>query len=194
VTFTIPTTEPDVLRAGETWHWTRSLDEFPASEGWTLTYYFRGPGKLDVVATTSTDGTSYDVLATANNTSAIPAGRYTWDAIVTIGSGASAETHVADSGVLVVQPNLQTAHTGDLQTHNEKMLAMIEAELERRLTGVAAGGAGAIEAYVIHGRSVTKIPAEKLKVLRGQYLAAVQRERNPGKIGTPVGVVFGPIQ
>lgn len=190
MTFTIPSTEPDVLRAGETWHWTKSLDEFPASEGWILTYYIRGPGKLDILATTSTDGTSYDVLATAQNTSSMPSGRYAWDASVTL----SGETHIADSGVIVVEPNLATAKTGDLQTHNEKMLALIEAELERRLTGVSAAGSGAIEAYVIHGRSVTKIAAEKLKALRGQYLAAVQRERNPGRIGIPVEVTFGPTQ
>ena len=194
MTFTVPSTEPTVLRAGETWHWTRQLDQFPASEGWTLTYYVRGVGKLDIVATTATDGTSYDVLATAQNTSSLGAGRYTWDAIVSLGSGASAEVHTADSGVITVQPNLATSPTGANQTHNEKMLAMIEAELERRLTGVSAGGSGTIEAYVIHGRSVTKMPIKDLKVLRGQYLAAVTRERNPGRIGTSIGVTFGPTQ
>jgi len=188
VTFTVPTEEPDVLRAGETWHWTRVFDQFPTGDGWTLSYNFAGVGKLKITATVINN--QFDILANPQDTASLPPGRYVWDALVTIGS----ETHVADSGVLTVLPNLDTAATGSQQTHNERMLGYIEAELERRLLGVAAGGAGAIEAYVIHGRSVTKIPTEKLAILRGQYRAAVNRERNPGRIGTPIGVTFGPTQ
>lgn len=188
MTFTVPTEEPDVLRAGETWHWTRTFDQFPTGDGWGLSYNFAGLGKLKIAATVIAG--QFDVLASVQDTAALPPGRYVWDAIVTL----NGETHVADSGVLTVLPNLDTVATGSQQTHNEKMLGYIEAELERRLLGASAGGAGAIEAYVIHGRSVTKIATEKLMAMRGQYRAAVSRERNPGRIGTSIGVTFGPTQ
>lgn len=186
MTYTVPTQEPDVVTAGETWHWTRQFGDFPTSEGWTLTYYFRGLGTIDVVATVING--QFDVLATAANTAALAAGRYAWDAKVSL----SGEIHTAASGVLTVKPNLQTAAAGSQQTHNEQMLALIETELQHRLTGVATGGSGAIEAYAIHGRQISKIKTSELKTLRGQYLAAVRRERTPGKISTPVEVHYGP--
>jgi hypothetical protein len=34
----IPTCEPDKITAGDTATWIKTLQDFPASEGWTLTY------------------------------------------------------------------------------------------------------------------------------------------------------------
>lgn len=192
MSYTVPDIEPTVAAAGEDWHWTRTFDEFPNSEGWTLKYYFRGVGTLDITATALAGSDSaFDVSAPAASTGALAAGRYVWDAIVSLASG---ETHRAATGVLTVTPKLASAAAGAQQTHNEKMLALIETELENRLTGISAGGAGSVETYTIHGRSLAKLTTPELKKLRGQYLAAVQRERSPGGIGTPVGVTFGPVQ
>ena len=52
---TIPTKEPLTIRAGDTIKWTKSLDDYKASEGWTLKYAFRGnAGTVDI--TGSEDG------------------------------------------------------------------------------------------------------------------------------------------
>ena len=37
---TVPTGEPTELVAGDTWTWDRSLADYPAAGGWTLTYVF----------------------------------------------------------------------------------------------------------------------------------------------------------
>jgi len=41
---TIPTKEPLTIRAGDTTEWTKSLDDYKASDSWTLSYSFRGIG------------------------------------------------------------------------------------------------------------------------------------------------------
>ncbi len=50
---TIPTKEPLTIRAGDTIKWTKSLDDYKASDGWTLSYSFRGTGgTIDITSTT----------------------------------------------------------------------------------------------------------------------------------------------
>ena len=41
---TVPTKEPLTIRAGDTIEWTKSIDDYKASDGWTLSYSFRGTG------------------------------------------------------------------------------------------------------------------------------------------------------
>ena len=49
---TIPTKEPLTIRAGDTIKWTKSLDDYIASDGWTLSYSFRGTGgMIDITST-----------------------------------------------------------------------------------------------------------------------------------------------
>ncbi len=186
MTFIIPTTEPDVVRVGEDWHWSIVLGEFPPAEGWTLKYYFNGRGNLVITATAQPAQGNYDVLALAAATAALPTplaigDRYTYDAIV---SGVSSETHVARSGVLTAMPNLITAVAGAFQTHAEVMLAAVEAKLNGRVTTEQL-----IETYGIAGRQVAKMRTAELLKMRGLYLGMVRRERNPNTIGTSVEVV-----
>ena len=42
----IPTKEPLTIRAGDTIEWTKSIDDYKASDGWTLKYSFRGTGGI----------------------------------------------------------------------------------------------------------------------------------------------------
>ncbi|SRR6266581_1665124 len=191
--FTIPTTEPIVLMAGVDWHWTIQLSDFPASEGWTLTYYFRGPSTLDIVATRVGTTDVYDVKATAAQTAALLPGRYSWQGIVVSGAEKHVARPIADDsgdpetlGELTVLQNIATAVAGDYQSHAEKTLAAIETEIYNRVNNLKS-----IETYVVAGRQVAKIPFEKLVRLRSVYQAMVRRERNPGTIGTDVAVSFG---
>lgn len=189
MTFTVPTVEPDVVMAGETWHWTIELSDFPGSESWTITYYLAGASIISVAATL-VSGSKYDVVFTAANTAAILPGRYVWQAIAVSGT----EKHVARpmayqperQGVLTVLANIATATAGTLQTHAEKTLAVIETEIYNRMNSQAS-----IEAYAIAGRQVSKIPIDKLLRMRSAYQAMVRRERNPGTIGTDIAVIFG---
>lgn len=171
---TIPTCEPETLRAGTTWTWTRQFSDYPIADGWALSYAIRGASVLTWSPTWVTDdGSTWTVLIPAASTAALAAGAYDWAAYVTSG----ANKYVAASGVLRVLPDLETASAGDRQAHAEKMVALIEAELERRLTGVASGGTGGIESYSIGGRAVTRMSAAELRQLLGQYRAELKALR-----------------
>lgn len=43
---TIPTIEPTVVVPGDTWKWDKTLSDYPASDGWQLSYYVRGPKEI----------------------------------------------------------------------------------------------------------------------------------------------------
>lgn len=71
---TIPETEPEEIIAGETVKWTKSLTDYPATEGWTLKYRLRGTTSYDVTATSS--GSDYAVTIAASTTANYAAGDY----------------------------------------------------------------------------------------------------------------------
>jgi hypothetical protein len=100
-----------------------------------------------------------------------------------VGSGTynGREETVAQT-VVSVLTNPRTADAGDLQSHAERALAIIEAALEGRLTAD-------IENYQIGGRAVSKIPAKELMSLRRAYQAEVDSQRT-GSLGVPVVTRF----
>lgn len=172
----IPTTEPDLLFAGDTCKWTKTISDYPSSDGWTLVYSFRGPSAFtDVTAATS--GSGYAVTIPLATTTPLQAGGYTWSARVT----KAGETYTVGRGVL----NVELAAGASLVPHEVKMLAAIEAVLEGRITAD-------VQQYAIGGRQITKIPIEELAKLRGRYQAKVERLKHPGSLGIPVQVAFSP--
>lgn len=179
----VPTSEPSTLTAGDTWKWTKSVQDYPASDGWQLSYAFRGGMKLDLAwateVTAHANGRDFTITVPATKTDKLPKGTYHWAAYAT----KAAERFEVDHGTLTVRPNLAVGTLEDGKTHAEKTLAVLEAKLEGRL-------ASDLENYVIAGRSVSKIPVSELVKLRQQYRAEVWRERNPGRLGPTVEARF----
>lgn len=170
---TVPTIEPEVARAGDTWKWTRAFADYPPSEGWTITYSFRGLSVLAIADVVVTPGVSdYSVSVAAAKTAALLPGTYKWAAFAT----KAGERYTADEGVLVVERDMATAIAGDAVDHAEKMIAIIESALSGRLTAD-------IENYQINGKAVSKIPVLELKRLRKQYRSELWRLRNGGRLG-----------
>lgn len=174
----IPTTEPEVLRAGDTWEWKKYVAGHLPGDGWVLKYGLHNVGsasasntKLQITATT--DGNNHAVSVSAATTAPLLPGNWKWVAVVEKG----AQRFSVGSGVLYVEPDLYTVAAGTQQTHAEKMLEAIESVLEGRATSD-------IESYSIAGRAVNKIPIAELIKWHNVYLARVKRERNPGKFGT----------
>jgi hypothetical protein len=162
---TIPDTEPAILRVGDTWKWTRTLDDYPAGT-WTLKYRFKSAaGGFEIVATAS--GTTHTITVAAATTAAFTAGAYTWTAWVEAGS----EKFTVGDGSAELQPDYRagTASTAlDDRSHARKMLDAIEAWLENSDPGVAE--------YEIAGRKMRYIPTADLIKLRNKYTAEVQNE------------------
>jgi hypothetical protein len=173
----IPTCEPDLLYAGGTAKWTKLVADYPSTDGWTLTYSFRGPTALaDVVA--AANGNGYLATITAVNSAPLTEGTYNWTAAV----AKAGEVYIVARGVFTV-----VAFTGAaVVSHEEKALAAINGAIEGRVTSD-------MKSYTIGGRSVTKMdPAELLK-FKAIYERKVWHLQNPGHIGIPVHVSFTPI-
>lgn len=166
----IPTTEPAALRAGDTWKWTRSLADYPASS-WTLKYRFKSAaGGFEVTA--AADGADHAVTVAAATTAAYTAGRYTWIAWVESG----AEKYTIGTGAVDVEPDYRSGLASaalDDRTHARKMLDAIEAWLEARDPGVAE--------YEIAGRRMKYIPTAELVKMRSRYQSEVKAEEIAAK-------------
>ena len=125
--FTVPTTEPTALRAGDTWAWRREdLGDYPASV-WTLTYYFRNAAShFDIAATA--DGDAFAVSIAAATTATRPPGWYDWFALVTDGTS----RHYVAEGRCEVTPDIANPVPYDGRTWAKRMLDYVEAALESR--------------------------------------------------------------
>lgn len=176
----IPTTEPPELRAGDTWKWTRSLDDYPASAGWTLKYRFKSAaGGFEIVA--STDGDGYSITVAAATTGVYASGRYTWAAWV---EGGSSEKYSVDSGTLDVLPDYRSGVAGaalDDRTHARKTLDAIEAVIENRASLDQ-------QRYQINGRELFRTPIPELLKFRQLYKAEVRSEEMAERIKNGTGI------
>ena len=183
----VPTSEPDRLTAGDTWTWSRAFPDYPASD-FTLSYAIAGPSKLTWETSYVTESDNgYVIEIPASATDELVPGTYQWAAYCTDGSS---NRYTVDKGTLTVEADLSQFTDGEATTHNEKMLALIEAALEERLTGVADGGRGTVENYAVEGRQVSLIPTEQLTALLNKYRRAVSRERNPNTANPQMLVRF----
>jgi len=187
----VPSIEPTIAAAGDTWTWTKSFTDYPASDSWVLAYAFRGVSRLDWdTGYVTTSGDTYTIVIPATATAELTAGTYKWVATVT----KSAERYTAASGVMTVEPDLTEFAEGDGQSHSEKMVKLIEAALQERLTGVADGGRGSVENYSVEGRQVSLMTTLELEQLRAKYKQAVWRERHPGVASRQILVAFSKVR
>ena len=62
----IPTSEPESLVAGDTVTWQKTLSDYPASDGWVLSYrLINAAGNIDITSSASGDDHLVSVAATA---------------------------------------------------------------------------------------------------------------------------------
>lgn len=159
--------EPQTITAGDSLAWTRALTDFPASAGWTLHYgaACTSPvaNAITFDATTATDGTSYQVTVTPDQTAAWLPGRYLWSAFVTRDTP-TAERHTLFRGSFTVLPD--PAATAVALGHAQRTLTLIEAALEGRIPR-------GLEETTIDGQQITRIAILDLHTLRQKYRTEV---------------------
>lgn len=179
-----PTTEPIVLLAGDTAKWLKTVPDYPATEGWVLSYTLVSAAtRITFSATTS--GTDYLVNVAASTTAGWAAGIYEWRAQVSL----SGQVFTVASGSITVQPSFGSAVDG--RSHARKALTNIEAYLENSANLTAAS-------YEIAGRKLQRISLPDLLTLRDKYRGEVIREDAAANVarGLPdkrrVMVRFGP--
>jgi hypothetical protein len=159
------------LTAGDTWRWSVTLRDFPATD-YTLKLYFRGTaGKIDIVATPN--GSSYDVLVPASSETDgtdtdIPEGTYSWQACV---FNSSAERTEVGRGSVEILANIAAKGDGyDGRSWVKQTLDAIRANL--------LGLAGAADQeYQIHGRMLRTMDRKTLLDLEGEFEVRYRKEQ-----------------
>lgn len=173
----IPTTEPVLLRAGDTWAWTKTLDDYPAP-AWTLKYLFKSAaGGFEIV--TAASGSDHAVSVSAATSAGYAAIEYSYVGWV---EGGSSEKYTVVSGVCTVLPDYRKTDASialDNRSHARKMLAAIEAWLEDRDPGVAE--------YEIAGRRMKYVPIAELIKLRNRYQTEVASEVAAASLAAGLG-------
>jgi hypothetical protein len=125
------TVEPQEITAGDTIEWKKSLADYPASDGWILTYRLRGSRNYGIdnsVATIiTTDADDFLISIPAVITASYAAGDYWLFGFVTNGSVRKTVIEVR----VTVLPDAQAASQAfDGRSHAKKMLDAIESMLE----------------------------------------------------------------
>ncbi|NPZ19523.1 hypothetical protein DZ956_022370 [Pseudomonas aeruginosa] len=164
--------EPKTLHAGDSVSWERAVPAYRASAGWSLRYVFNGPERHQVEAL---PGDPYRIELTAGATATWAPGSYRWVALLVNGDQ---RVTLAD-GRLEVAPNFETVEFGDIRSHAERMLALLEAALEKRIPKDQ-------QSYEIDGQRLDRIPVERLNELRKHYMREVRQQRGGRKLFRPI--------
>lgn len=160
----IPTTEPNIITAGDTITWARNLPDYPASGGWVLNYALRGVAAIDIAATA--DGDNHLVNVGSADSSGYADGVYSLQGYVTNGT----DRITILSQTITIKPDLVAATAGyDGRSHVKKTLDAIEAVIEGR------AGKGDQE-LTIDGTRLVKMTATELLELRSRYKSEYRKE------------------
>jgi len=180
VTPPIPSCEPESFAAGETVQWTKSVPDYPNTDGWSLIYSIRGPSSFkDVTADPLSDG-SYSITLAAADTDPLKPGTYQWVSRA-YKAGPPVLRYAVGSGVIRVSQNLANVDT--LESHAAIMVRLLEALLEGRVTSD-------MQRYTIAGRSIDKIPITEARQLLAAYRSELWRERHKNRANPTRAVAF----
>lgn len=161
----IPTKEPESFRAGDTVEWKKSLDSYKASDGWTLSYSFRGiSGTIDCTA--AADGHDHLISLPPTTTTAYSEGIY--DVVGSVTKGTNRHT-VYSSRIEVLVDLANAGSSYDGRSHVEKTLRAIEAVIERRATKEVLESS-------IEGVTVKRYDHAQLLELRAKYARLYDQE------------------
>lgn len=168
---------PSAFAAGTTVKYVRTTSDYPANAGWSLVFHLAGASVITPI-TAAASGADHAITIPAAVTEKLLPGIYRWQELVS----KSGDKFVLASGAVQVTANMAMAGAGDMQSWEEKTLAVVEAALSGRLTTD-------MESYQIAGRAVTKIAVADLMKLRNQLKITVAQQRSGG-FGTPVAFAF----
>lgn len=154
------------LVAGDTLYFKTAVPQYPANEGWMLTYRLvpRSSGTA-IVFDASADGPDYVIQIGPSITSVWEPGNYSWFAYVQ----KTGERYQVEEGAIEITPDYATAETLDNRSHARKTLEAIEAVIEKRATQDQM-------AYTIGTRQLQRMPIKDLISFRNQYRAEVYGE------------------
>lgn len=168
---------PAILQSGDTWSWTDSLSDYPATT-YTLKYALYRYGQAVITITATASGADYAIDVTAANTKGKAAGEWNWSAYVE----STGIRYTVDTGKVTIKADLAAAgSTADLRSYAQKMLDAIEA--------VMLGRASHAElSLTINGKSIQYLKPSELEGWRNVYRREVNKENN---VNSSVLIQFG---
>ena len=169
--------EPSEFRAGDTVEWTKDdlTADYPASDGWSLTYHLRNAtSKIDFAGVAN--GDVFDVTLESSATATYAAGTYR--AIGRVNKGAVLKT--VWTGTIVILADLGEDVFIDDRRHAEKVLDAIELVIEGRATKDQ-------QSYTIGNRSLSRIPMKELIEFREFYRTEVARLKREERLKQGLG-------
>lgn len=176
----IPTTVPAIITAGDTLAWTRSLPDYPASDGWTIGYrLINASAKIDI--TGSASGQDHAVSITATTSAAYAAGDYVYQEYVS----KAGERHTTGTGAITIKPDL-AAKSAAFEARGTwtKALADLRAALATWVTSN-----GAVAEYEIAGRRMKFTTAEDIRkrIVIAEHEAAREKADDKAASGQDLG-------
>ncbi len=160
------TSVPASVYAGDTLNWLISFSDFPASDGWVLSYGFRSNNGSAINFSSSSSGDDFALDVTAADTATWVPGSYKGVARVVNGS----VSHTIWKGSIEVLPNpLDTDY--DPRSHARKCLDAINAVLE----GKASKD---VLSTTIAGQSIQRLTWTELLQAKSFYQGLVDGETN----------------
>lgn len=173
---TNPNNEPSLFTAGDSIQWTKSVPDFPATAGNTLSYaLINAANKIEFDAVQS--GSDYQVSLPSSTTSGYEPGEYKWQSYIT--DNADNRTQVGE-GTIKIVPNFADLTTYDARGHVKKVLDAIEAVIEGRATKDQ-------QEYQIANRRLWLSPIADLILLRDKYRTEYKRMLNAERIKNGLG-------
>jgi len=158
----IQTTEPVSLTAGDTAKWLKSLPDYPASDGWLLSYTLVNAAQRITFAA-GAQGDDHLVNVSAATTTEWTAGDYSLRASVS----KSGEVYTTLTGRITIAPAFGAPQ--DARSQARRTLEAINATLEGRATSATAE-------YEIAGRKIKYISMPELLTLRDRLMRDVADE------------------
>ena len=144
------TVVPKTITAGDSIDWLITLDDYPASDSWVLTYYLvNSSAQITLAAIAS--GDDHAITKTAAGTAAYSPGDYAYQGYVAKGT----DRWLVESGLITVLPNFATQTTGYDARNEFRIIAdAIIAVQQSKATKDQL-------AYSVAGRSISRMsPAE----------------------------------
>ena len=181
----IPTEVPTTITAGDTVKWKIALADFPAGEGWVLSYALlrRGSG-VRILIESAPSGDDHLVNVAAAVTAEYAAGDYHAQAYVT----KDGERYQVWSGLVCIKPNFVDAEGSDTRSTARKILDSIEAAILKISQAQAAGTAGAVSEWSVEGLSIKRSSPEALLLeltkQRDRYAAICANEDAKARVAS----------
>lgn len=172
MTAEIPTTEPAQVRAGDSITWLKTINDYPATDGWVLHYrLINSAGKFDITATAS--GSDHLVSISAATSATYTAGKYTLVSWVTLGS----DRYSIESEQIEVLPDLAAQSAGyDTRSTAQKTLDLLDAAMQSQ------GSNAWVQEYEIDGRRMKFRSVGEFIAFRSKIRQEVVREQNAERL------------